>query len=73
MRQLQTLTKETVLPSDPAVLTKMIEKMSDGDLAKAPATEPVLFARLERKGTDLAARDQIIGTLAKLHIAVRVC
>ncbi len=72
MRQLQTLTKETVLPSDPEVLSKMIEKMSDGDLAKAPATEPVLFARLERKGTDLAARDQIIGTLAKLHKADRV-
>ena len=72
MRQLQTLAKETVLPSDPEVLSKMIEKMSDADLAKAPATEPVLFARLERKGTDLAARDQIIGSLAKLHSADRV-
>ena len=72
MRQLQTLTSETVLPSDPEVLSKMIEKMSDGDLAKAPATEPVLFARLERKGTDLVARDQIANSLAKLHKADRV-
>ena len=72
MRQLQTLTSETVLPSDPDVLSKMIEEMSDGDLAKAPATEPVLFARLERKGTDLAARDQIVTSLAKLHKADRV-
>ena len=67
LKQLNSLTKETVLPSDPAIAAKLLEKMNDAELSKAPATEPVLLARLERKNLDLAQRERAVGELAKLQ------
>lgn len=72
IRQLQTLASEPVLPADPEILSTMIEKMSDGDLAKAPSIEPVLLARLERASTDFSGRNEIINRLVKLHESNRV-
>ncbi|MGV3531256.1 MAG: PVC-type heme-binding CxxCH protein [Chthoniobacteraceae bacterium] len=67
LRQLSSLTKEAVLPSDPALLTKVLEQMSDRDLRRAPKTEPVLLALLERKSLDIAARDEVLTELAKVR------
>ncbi len=72
LRQLQSLSKEIPLPQDRETLAKYLEKMNDADLAKAPSVEPVLFARLERKGTSADQRDKAIGELAKLHKTDRV-
>ncbi|MEA3209364.1 MAG: hypothetical protein QOE70_2421 [Chthoniobacter sp.] len=71
-RQLQGLFKETLLPTDPEALVYVIEHMSDSELAKAPDTEPVLLARLERKGFNPAGRDKALSELAKLHKTDRV-
>ena len=72
LKQLQSLTKEIPLPADSAILAKYIGKMSDAELAKAPPAEPVLLARLERKGTAAEQREKAIGELAKLHKSDRV-
>ncbi len=71
-KQLQSLAKEIPFPQDPAIAAKYLEKMSDAELAKAPAIEPVLLARLERKGTAADQRDKAVGELAKLHKTDRV-
>lgn len=67
LKQLNSLTRERILPSDPAIAAKLLEKMNDAELSKAPATEAVLLARLERKTLDLAQRERTLGELAKLH------
>ncbi len=72
LKQLNTLSKETVMPSDPALAAVLLEKMSDADLAKAPSSEPVLMARLDRKGSDPVTRDKALGELAALHKTDRV-
>ncbi|MEO6738661.1 MAG: plastocyanin/azurin family copper-binding protein, partial [Chthoniobacteraceae bacterium] len=72
LKQLRSIGGESIMPTDPAILTKMVDKMSDGDLAKAPGSERVYMARLERKGTAADARDKAINELAKLHNNGRV-
>jgi azurin/glucose/arabinose dehydrogenase/lysophospholipase L1-like esterase len=67
LKQLNNIAKQTVLPSDPVVAAALIEKMSDADLAKLPSSEPVLMARLDRKGIDAVTRDKALGELAALH------
>ncbi len=67
LRQLQGLSKETMLPSDPEILMALLSKMSDADLQKAPNVEAVLMARIERKSTDAVTREKSISELAKLH------
>jgi glucose/arabinose dehydrogenase/azurin len=67
MRQLRTETKETLFPSDPVVAAASIAKLSDKDLAKAPESEPVLIARLERKSSDAGTRAMALEKLAELH------
>ncbi len=67
LKQLQSLSKEPLLSQDPSVLAKLIEKMSDADLAKAPSSEPVLLARLERKGLDAVQREKAVDEIAQLH------
>ena len=67
LRQLGTLSEEPILPSDPAVLSQVIERMSDAELAKAPNVEPVLIARLERKGTAVDQRIRTLKILTRLH------
>ncbi len=66
LRQLNLLSSERILPSDPVLLTRALEMMTDSDLKQAPKTEPVLLVLLERKGVDLAARDETLTALAKL-------
>ncbi|MDB6152532.1 MAG: dehydrogenase [Chthoniobacteraceae bacterium] len=72
LKQLQSLSKTTILPTDPQLLGALIEKMSDSELSKAPAVEAVLVARLERKGTDMIGRDKALSDLAKLRKSNRV-
>ncbi len=67
LKQLQGLSKETVLPTDPQILTALLGKMSDAELSKAPGSEPVFMARLERKGTDPVAREKAVTELVKLR------
>jgi azurin/lysophospholipase L1-like esterase len=67
LRQLRTQVKDMPLPTDAKVLEGYVAKLSDGDLKKAPDVEPVLLARLERKTTDVATRDQSLTKLAALH------
>ena len=66
-RQLKKSTKELFLPKDPKALSKVIDKMSNAQLLAAEATEPVLVARLERKGLDVNARNEALGALAKIR------
>jgi azurin len=72
LKQLRSIGGDSIMPTDPAILAKMVDRMSDGDLAKAPGSERVYMARLERKTTDAAARDKAIDELAKLHKTQRV-
>ncbi len=67
LRQLRTQVKETILPSDAAVLATYVTKLSDDDLAKAPDVDPVLVARLERKSGDLVKRDAALQKLVALR------
>ena len=72
LKQLRSIGGDSILPTDPAILAKMVEKMSDSDLSRAPGSERVYMARLERKATDAGARDKAIHELAKLHKTDRV-
>ncbi|MEO6740435.1 MAG: HEAT repeat domain-containing protein, partial [Chthoniobacteraceae bacterium] len=72
MKQLRSLSKDFVLPKDPASLAMALHKLSDGELGKAPVIEPVLMERLERKTTDAGARDNAINELVKLNKTDRV-
>lgn len=72
LKQLNSLSKEMILPSDPALQTRVLEKLTDSELKRAPKTEPVLLALLERKSPDLAARDEALNALAKLRNQDRV-
>jgi azurin len=67
LKQLGSLAKGVPLPQDPVVLAKYIDRMSDAELAKAAPSEPILLARLERKGTSSEQRERAINELAKLH------
>ncbi len=66
-KQLQKLSKETLLPADPKAMAYFVSHMSDSELAKAPSSEPVLSARLERKGMNPMVREDALTELAKLH------
>ena len=68
LKQLQSLTTESVVPTDPALLAAYIAKLDDRELlAVSPANESVLFARLERKSYDAPTREKVLSDLAKLH------
>ena len=66
LKQLNSLSKEPYFPKDPAIVAAYIGKMDDKALNGAPDVEPVLVARIDRKGTDAAKRDSALGKLAKL-------
>ncbi len=72
MKQLRSLSKDFVLPQNPALVEMALHKLSDGELERAPSIEPVLYARLERKSYDAGKRDKVITELAKLHNIDRV-
>ncbi len=67
MKQLQSLSKDKILPTDPAVLATLLSKMEDGELNGQPKTQAVLEAKLERKSYDIINRTNVITELAKLH------
>lgn len=71
LKQLQSLQKEFVLPSEPAVLATLLEKLTDSELNSAPNIEAVLMTRLSRKSTDAARRENALKDLAKLHNSTR--
>jgi azurin len=54
-------------PKDPALLSAAVNRMTDQELAAAPASEPVLLARLERKTSDVNTRNAALDALAKLR------
>jgi HEAT repeat protein/azurin len=60
------------VPKDPALLAAAVNRMTDKELLAAPNTEPVLFARLERKTSDVNTRNTALENLAKLHKTDRV-
>lgn len=66
LKQLNTLTKEPYFPKDPAIVAAYVGKMDDKALSGAPDVEAVLIARIDRKGTDAAKRDDALTKLAKL-------
>jgi azurin/glucose/arabinose dehydrogenase len=66
-KQLQSLSKETLVPTDPAALAAVIQRMSDGDLNKAAATEPILIERLQRKTIAPENKEKALAQLATLH------
>src|SRR6185295_4956202 len=51
------------VPKDPELLTSFVSRMGDKELAAAPNTEPVLLARLERKGMDVNTRNAALDEL----------
>ena len=66
LKQLNSLSKEPYFPKDPAIIAAYIGKMDDKTLNSAPDVEPVLIARIDRKATEAAKRDQALVKLAKL-------
>ncbi|MDB6117973.1 MAG: outer membrane protein precursor, partial [Verrucomicrobiaceae bacterium] len=67
LKQLQSLSKEKTLPTDPELLAMLISKMDDKDLDSQPNVEAVLKAKLERRSYDVVKRTSVINELAKLH------
>ncbi|MEZ0387813.1 MAG: PVC-type heme-binding CxxCH protein [Verrucomicrobium sp.] len=67
LRQLQSLSTEKTLPSDPVIVTALISRLSDKELEALPSVEPVLLAKLERKSYDLPSRERYIKELARLR------
>jgi azurin len=65
-KQLQKSTKN-FMPKDPALMAIFANRLSDKDLLAAPASEPILLARLERKTLDVNARSEALDGLAKLR------
>lgn len=72
LKQLQSLSKEKLLPTDPAVLATLLGKMDDKELDSQPGIEAVLLVKLERKSYDVAKREQIVSDLVKLRKTDRV-
>ena len=66
MKQLQSIVKETILPTDPEALKYVLDHMSNAELLKTTPTEATLFARLERPSIDLNERLVSIKKLAEL-------
>jgi azurin len=54
-------------PKDPALMAGFASRMSDKELLAAPATEPILLARLDRKTFDVNTRSAALDELAKLR------
>jgi azurin len=68
LKQLQSGSKEKVLPSDPATLDALLSRMDDNELKGMPNTvAAVAQAKLERKSYDLLTRDKAIEDLVKLN------
>jgi glucose/arabinose dehydrogenase/uncharacterized cupredoxin-like copper-binding protein/HEAT repeat protein len=67
LRQLQSISKQKSLPSDPAVLAALIRRMDDRELDSLPAVEQVLVAKLGRQSYDLPRRERFVADLAKLR------
>ncbi len=57
--------------TDPRALQFVLGRMSNADLAKAPALEPVFIAQIERKGMDAATRDAALTGLAQIRKSSR--
>ncbi len=68
IRQLDSITGgKRVLPKNPEKLARFIAKMSDSELRNQPNdTEPVIFAKLERRSFDVLTRSAVVAALAKL-------
>lgn len=67
-RQLQSLSKEKILPADPAILGMLLSKMNDDELKGQPdSSEPVALAKLERRSMDLVTRANALAAIAKRH------
>jgi glucose/arabinose dehydrogenase/azurin len=67
LRQLQSISKNKVLPEDAALLATYISKLDDGELNGLPNTEAVLLAKFERSSYDLTKREGFVKELAKLR------
>lgn len=72
MRQLQGLVAEVILPTDQKALAYILNGMSDADLTKAPDSEAVLVARIDRARFNPGKREQAIVALAKIRNTNRV-
>ncbi|HYF34793.1 MAG TPA: PVC-type heme-binding CxxCH protein, partial [Prosthecobacter sp.] len=68
---LQSVLKEKVLPTDPAVLAAFLDKSTDDDLKGLPSVEPVLMAQILRPTTKPDVRTKAVAELAKLRKANR--
>jgi azurin/glucose/arabinose dehydrogenase len=67
IRQLEPEAKNLVIPADPKVADALISKLSNSEVSQAPDVEPILHARIERKGIDPNTRSKALERLAKLH------
>ena len=67
MKQLQSIARETILPTNPKALAYVLGHMSNAELLKTPANEATLLARLERPTIDLNERLASLKKLAALH------
>ena len=65
LRQLEPDPGRMILPRDPTVLGFVLGRLSDAELAKAPAAEPVWLAQLERTGLSPTAKQNALRSLAK--------
>ena len=72
LRQLRTLSKEVLLPADPALADRYTGRMPDAELARAPEVEPVLRARLGRRGGEVAKRFTTLDRLVALRATDQV-
>ncbi len=71
-RALQKTLKDVYLPKDAKLLSKSISRLSDKELLSAKETEPILMARVERKGIELNTRGAALEKLATLHKSDRI-
>jgi hypothetical protein len=65
LRQLEPDPGRMLLPSEPAVLRFVLDRLTDAELAKATPAEPVWLAQLRRTGVPAATKEQALRSLAK--------
>lgn len=65
LRQLDKVPAKMILPQNPAALSFVLNRLTNAELAQAPAHKAVWQAQVDRKGINPDVRERALGLLAK--------
>ena len=72
LQQLEKVPAKMILPQNPAALSFVLNRLTNAELAQAPAHEAVWQAQIDRKGIDPGVRERALGLLSKARQSHRV-